>query len=74
MKLDKDKLNALLAMPDAELWREIRKIAGTHGFTLPEKAPSNEEMQKLRGAVSGGAGLNLGRAVKIINDYRKREK
>ena len=73
MKVDKDKLNALLAMSDSDLWREVRAIAKGHGFTLPENAPPPSEMQKLRGAVSGGSTLNLAHAIKIINDYRRRE-
>lgn len=71
MMVDKEKLNALLAMSDGDLWREVRKIADSHGFTLPESAPPPSEMQKLRGAVSGSSSLNLGKAVKIINDYRR---
>lgn len=73
MKIDKEKLNALTSLPNDELWCEIRKVAKSYGFTLPEKTPADSEMQKLRGTVSGGCKLNLGDAVKILNDYRKRE-
>ena len=74
MRIDKEKLNALTSMPDDKLWGEVRKIAKSYGFTLPEKTPNACEMQKLRGAVSNGGRLNLGDAVKILNEYRKREK
>ena len=72
MRIDKDKLQALVAMPDDELWRQIVEIGKSHGFTLPTKTPPHAEMEKMRGAVNGGAKLNIGEAVKIINDYRKR--
>ncbi len=72
MKIDKDKLSALMEMSDGELWCEIRKIAKNHGFTLPEKTPEHSEMEKIRGAVSGGAKINLGEAVRLLNDYKRR--
>jgi len=72
MRIDKDKLSALMGMSDRELWGEIRKIAKSHGFTLPEKVPEHSEMEKIRGAVSGGAKLNLGEAVRMLNDYKRR--
>ena len=74
MKIDKDKLAALLAMPDDKLWAEVRAIASSHGITLPTAPPPPEEMAKLRGAVSGGARLNFAEAVRVINDYTKRGK
>ena len=73
MKIDRDKLKAMCEMSDAELWREIRRVAGSHGFTLPEKTPEHSEMEKMRGAMSGGAKLKLGEAVRILNDYKRRQ-
>ena len=74
MKIDKDKLAALLAMPDDKLWAEVRAIASSHGITLPTAPPPPEEMANLRGAVSGGAKLNFAEAVRVINNYTKRGK
>lgn len=74
MKIDKEKLASLCALGDDELWREVRGIAASHGFKLPEKTPSHSEMEKMRGAVSGGAKLNLAEAVRIINNYRRENK
>ena len=73
MKIDKDKLKAMCEMSDAELWREIRGVAQRHGFTLPEKTPEHSEMEKMRGAMAGGAKLKLGEAVRILNDYKRRQ-
>ena len=72
MRIDKDKLNALCSMPDDELWCEICKIAKGYGFTLPKSTPCESDMQKLRGAVGNGK-INLGDAVKILNEYKRRE-
>lgn len=74
MKIDKEKLDALIAMPDDKLWAEIRSIALSHGIKLPEKTPAHSEMEKMRAAANSGARLNLAQAVRLINDYRKGEK
>ena len=43
-------------------------------FTLPEKTPSHTDMQKLRGAVNGGGKISVSDAVKILNEYKRRER
>ncbi len=74
MRIDQNKINELCAMSDEALWAEIVKMAAEHGFTLPVRAPSHADMEKIRGAASGGTRLNLSSALKIINDYRKSAK
>ncbi len=65
-----ERLRALCALGDDELWREVRSIAATHGLRLPEATPPHSEMEKMRAAVSGG-GLNLAGAMRIINEYKR---
>ncbi len=74
MKFDKSKLDALSALSDAELWAEIRSIAASHGFTLPEAQPSREEIAKIRAALSDPEKLNLGSAIRILNNYKRGKK
>ena len=74
MRVDKDKLAAMLAKDDEALWKEIRDIAKSHGFNLPESAPPHSEMEKLRMTASDGAKVNIGDAVKILNTYRRGKK
>ena len=71
MRIDKEKLDKLVAMPDADLWCEIRKIASQNGFTLPDKPPSHDELNKIRTAVAGGAKINLAEAIRVVNNYRR---
>ena len=71
MRVDKDKLTAMMSKDDDALWREIREIAGSHGFKLPESTPPKEDMRRLRGTVEGGTRINLGDAMKIINSYKR---
>lgn len=74
MKIDKEKLAELAAMPDDKLWSTVREIAGAHGFTLPSKPPEHDELEKMRAAVLGGNTPAVGEAIKMINDYRRRAK
>lgn len=70
MRFDKDKLNELVSMPDDELWGQVVKIGKTHGFTLPEKTPSHDELEKLRSIARDGSKMNVGLAMKMLNKYR----
>jgi len=74
MKIDKEKLRAVVALPDAELWDLIRSVARENGFSLPEKAPPHCELEKIRNAVNHGASPNLAEALRVINDYRRGKK
>ena len=69
MRLDRDKLLDMVALPDAELWKTIVEIGRGHGFTLPEKAPPHEELEKLRGIVKDGSKMNVASALRLLNKY-----
>ena len=71
MKIDKEKIEAMCALPDRELWAQIVKIGAEHGFALPKEPPKQDDMAKLRAAVVGGSKMNLSAALKIIDNYRR---
>ena len=71
MRLSKEQLDKIASLSDEELWEEVCSVAKRHGFTLPSKTPAKVEMQKLREAITGGAKLNLGEAVRILNEYKR---
>ena len=71
MKINRDKVARLSSLGDSELWDEIRGIAGSHGFKLPEKTPSPTEMAKLREALLGSTQANLKEAMRVINNYKR---
>ena len=74
MRIDKEKVKTLCALPDEELWAQIVSIGKEHGFTLPKSVPPHSEMQKLRDAVNGSTKMNLSAALKIIDNHRKSAK
>ncbi len=70
MRIDKEKLSKIAELPDRELWQFIVSTGREHGFSLPDKTPSHEELNKLRAVVSGDGGIKLSDAVKILSKYR----
>ena len=72
MKLDREKLLGLASLPDAELWRTVVMIGKGHGFTLPDKAPPHEELEKLREIIKDGSKINVMSAFKLLNKYKGR--
>lgn len=70
MRLDRDKLNELVNMPDEELWKKVVEIGKSHGFILPEKTPEHSELEKLRSIARDGAKMNVASALKILSKYR----
>ena len=72
MKLDREKLLCMASLSDAELWKTVVTIGKGHGFTLPDKAPPHEELEKLREIIKDGSKINVMNAFKLINKYRGR--
>ena len=48
MKLNKEKLKELAALDDASLAREITSAAEKFGYTLPQNALGEKEIEKIR--------------------------
>ena len=73
MRIDKEKIAELAAMPDDALWAEIVRIGASHGFNMPKDVPPHDELEKLRGAVTGEK-MRLGDAMKILNGLKRGRK
>lgn len=71
MRLDRDKLENMIALPDDELWAAVVEIGKSHGFTLPEKTPPHDELEKLRSIARDGSRMSLAGALRILSKYRK---
>ena len=70
MKLDRNKLNEFVSLPDDELWKKVVEIGKTHGFVLPSKTPDHNELEKLRAIARDGAKMNVASALKLLSKYR----
>ena len=71
MKINPEKLAALCALPDAEMWSAIRNVASGHGISLPERCPDAKTMSQIRAAAGSGVKINISEALRIINGYKK---
>ena len=72
MKFNKEKMEALAALPDREMWEEIRKIASERGFKLPDSAPPRKTMEKIRRAMMGAEKISLAEAAKIMQNFKRK--
>ena len=71
MKISQEKMEMLSKMNDSELWEQIRIIAKGYGINLPDKTPTHQEIEKVRGLINGTSKVSLADAYKIINQYKK---
>ena len=74
MKIDKEMLTELSSMPDDALWQKIREIASSYGIRLGDGTPSHSELEQVRNMCRGDAKLNMTQAVKLLNDYKRRQR
>ena len=72
MKINKEKLETLAALPDNELWAQISKMAKERGFDLPSEAPQRETMEKIRRALTGAERISLAEAARIMQSYKRK--
>ena len=76
MKLNKEKIRALAALDDAQLWKEIRSAAQRFGYTLPENAPNPSDMAKIRTVMSEAdkiSAMDMARLLSSFKEKRKKE-
>lgn len=71
MRFDREKLEALAALPDEKLWAEVVRIADIYGYSLPKETPSHTDLEKMRGAVRSDK-INVSEALKLVNQYKKK--
>ena len=76
MQLDKNALDRLLMLDDGTLWKTILLIASTNGIKLPSTPPPAEDFARLRAALqgTGGAPIDVGGAMGILDKYRQNQK
>ena len=72
MQLDPNTVNRLVCQSDDKLWSAIRMIAAQNGVSLPATTPPAEDMSRLRDAIAGISDSDIGNAVRIVNEMRRR--
>lgn len=72
MKLDQEKLKRLSSLSDAELEKEIRRMAAEKGLKLPDASPAHEDLEKLRALLTSDGGFGMMEAMRFYNAYRRK--
>ena len=70
MKLNKEQLAALLALPDDKLWAEIVRLGGAYGMRVPSTPPPADQMARLRSAVNADK-LKMSDALRLMNEIKR---
>ena len=70
MEIKPEVMDRLLAEGDTALWETVRRIAVMNNIALPDKMPSEKDMEALRALLRSGS-LRYEDAVEILARYRK---
>ena len=70
MRIDKNAINKLLKQSDDQLWRTLQMIASLNGIDM-SKVSSTTNMSNQRSIHSNITDNDIGRAVEILESYRK---
>ncbi len=70
MRFDREKLEALAAMPDDKLWAEVVRIADSYGYSLPRETPPHADLEKMRSAVRSEK-INVSEALRVVSQYKR---
>ena len=71
MKFDANAMAALVALDDASLWAQIRRIAASAGLCLSETPPPHADLERLRGMMRNAGQADLAEAMKTIARFRE---
>ncbi|MBE6587171.1 MAG: hypothetical protein E7647_02005 [Ruminococcaceae bacterium] len=74
MKIDKNTLNMLSALPDDSLWKMICAIGSQSGIDLSGVQVKPEDISKLRSAMGNLTDEDISRALQILESTKKQGK
>ena len=73
MKLDKDKLNQIAALPDESLWQIIRALGISSGIDLSSVNVTTAQIAKIRSALGIMTDDDISRATEIISAAKNKK-
>ena len=71
MKFNKARLEELGSMSDQALWETIKGIAVAYGIRLSDRAPTHDELERVRSMCRGDTKLSMMEALRLMNDYKR---
>lgn len=73
MKLDKDKLSQIAALPDESLWQIIRALGISSGIDLSSVNVTSAQIAKIRSALGIMTDDDISRATEIISAAKNKK-
>lgn len=70
MKIDKNTIDKLCAMPDDKLWSTVKFFASANGINLSSKRMTQRDISRLREALSTVTQKDIERCEELINVYK----
>ena len=74
MQLDRNMLNSLLSMNDAQLAMLVQKIAAESGLSLSSVGLNEESIQGLRNALQSATDADIAKYSAVYEEYAKKHK
>lgn len=74
MKIDKNTIDRICALPDDKLWGTVRLFASSAGVTVPHRPSSAHEVARLRRTLSSLTEADISRAGELINCFKGKSK
>ena len=74
MQLDRNMLNRLLSMNDAQLAMLVQKIAAESGLSLSSAGLNTESIQSLRSALQNATDADIAKYNTLYEEYAKNRK
>ncbi len=70
MKIDKNTIDRICALPDDKLWGTVRLFASSAGVTVPPRPSSPHEVARLRRTLSELTEADISRAGELIKRFK----
>ena len=72
MQINRDILAKMAGMGDAELWEQIRAVAGNYGYVLSNSQPPHADLEKMRSLMRGDVQISPKDAMRLLNQYKSK--
>ena len=72
MKINREELKEYAKHSDEVLWNEMRGIEAKYGYSLPEKTPPHNDMERVRQIMLGNEKISMSEGMEILNSYKSK--
>ena len=74
MKINKQLIAELSALPDDKLWEKICDMAAGYGYTLPREKPRDKDMAMLRAMMKDAEKIGPADLVRLLATFKAKRR